>query len=714
MPSEVAVSAGPEALDRNALEQERRKLNLRLEEVSRLCESEMPPSVFYGELLRRLLESLAAPIGAVWLKTAQGNLQLQFQINLRDAGFEKTDESRAMHEELLRYALTQTPPKPFHLMPRTGLGSTDPSKPAPGNPTDFVLLVVPIVVNGVTAGLIEIGQGANRAANAIPGFLQYATLMADLAGRYQRNQNMASMAGQQQLWSQLEVFSRQIHGTLTPVDVAYVVANEGRRLVACDRVSVVLRQHGDIAVEAISGADVVEKRSNLVQLMRALTKEVMNWGEKLVFTGVKDDTLPPKVLTSLDNYLAESGSKLLVIQPLRDEREEKTNLPIRSAIIMECFDPPTDAQQLVARLDVVGRHCTSALYNAIEHRRIPMRWLWLPIVKFQEGLGGQKKAIMAAASAGVVLLVSVLILVPYPLKMEATGQLQPEVRRKIFPATEGIIREIRVGPGATIPENTNLGIMHDGQLEREIRGFRKEIQLAAADMVMYEQRASKGNESDKLQSHTEAEKTRILRDSKEKELLALLTRTNGDPVPQREGTFYLRAPFFNSTEASLVGEKRNWTVLSTNFKEDLTERAVKPTDELLRLGAVNGPWEIETKIPQQNIGHILKAYRDLNSEVLDVEFILRADSSRKFHGKLRRDRIGGEAMPLGNDQEHPDPMVTAFVTITKDDLEKLRKDNLLVSGTEIRAKVRCGNKPMGYSLFYGVWEFFYEKVVFFF
>ena len=71
-------------------------------------------------------------------------------------------------------------------------------------------------------------------------------------------------------------------------------------------------------------------------------------------------------------------------------------------------------------------------------------------------------------------------------------------------------------------------------------------------------------------------------------------------------------------------------------------------------------------------------------------------------------------MPLGNDQEHPDPMVTAFVTITKEDLDKLRKDNLLVSGTEIRAKVRCGNKPMGYSLFYGVWEFFYEKVVFFF
>jgi len=40
--------------------------------------------------------------------------------------------------------------------------------------------------------------------------------------------------------------------------------------------------------------------------------------------------------------------------------------------------------------------------------------------------------------------------------------------------------------------------------------------------------------------------------------------------------------------------------------------------------------------------------------------------------------------------------------------------NLLLTGTEVVAKVRCGDHAMGYSLFYGVWEFIYEKVVFFF
>ena len=39
---------------------------------------------------------------------------------------------------------------------------------------------------------------------------------------------------------------------------------------------------------------------------------------------------------------------------------------------------------------------------------------------------------------------------------------------------------------------------------------------------------------------------------------------------------------------------------------------------------------------------------------------------------------------------------------------------LLIAGTEVHAKVRCGNHALGYSLFYGVWEFLYEKVIFFF
>ncbi len=61
-------------------------------------------------------------------------------------------------------------------------------------------------------------------------------------------------------------------------------------------------------------------------------------------------------------------------------------------------------------------------------------------------------------------------------------------------------------------------------------------------------------------------------------------------------------------------------------------------------------------------------------------------------------------------------MVTAFVDVEDPSIapeDRLPEGNR-VAGTEVHAKVRCGYHAMGYSLFYGVWEFMYEKVVFFF
>src|SRR5262249_35646394 len=162
------------------------------------------------------------------------------------------------------------------------------------------------------------------------------------------------------------------HVSLNPTEVAYLVANEGRRLINCDRLSVAVRQDRKPKIEAISGADVVEKRSSLVQLQRTLAEKVAEWGERLTYKRTKDDGWQPPGWQALDAYRAESNSKLLVVQPLRDEREKDTHKPARATLILESFEPPPSPEQLLARLDVVARHATAALYNSVEHRRIPL------------------------------------------------------------------------------------------------------------------------------------------------------------------------------------------------------------------------------------------------------------------------------------------------------------------------------------------------------
>src|SRR3569623_384396 len=106
------MSAGPDPRPRQAqiLEQARHKLGLRLAEVARLCESGVPASTFYGEMLQRLLDSLTAVAGAVWVRTPQGNLQQQFQINVTQTGLDQSEAGRERHAALLRGAFPSGPP----------------------------------------------------------------------------------------------------------------------------------------------------------------------------------------------------------------------------------------------------------------------------------------------------------------------------------------------------------------------------------------------------------------------------------------------------------------------------------------------------------------------------------------------------------------------------------------------------------------------------
>jgi hypothetical protein len=670
---------------------------------------ELPAADYYAQFLQRVLAAFAAPAGAVWVRTPQGNLQLQYQVNMREVGLDRSEEARLTHDELLREAVMRA--QPGLLPPQSGLGQQTAGKPGAGNPTDYACLIVPVVVEKQVAGLIEVWQDPRHAADALRGYLQFLMRMAGYASAFVRNQQLRQMTGQQQLWAQLEAFARQIHSSLNPTEVAYLVANEGRRLVECDRVCVAVREGKRARVEAVSGADVVEKRSNLVRRMRLLFESVLLWGEKLVYSGTKDDTLPPRVLAALDAYLAESNSKLLAVVPLRDEREieSRSKRPPRSALMLESFEPPPSSDQLLARLEVVGRHAAPALYNAVEHRRIPMRFLWVPLAVLQEGLGGKARAILTGIGLGLVALLAVMVLVPYPLKMDANGQLLPIKRQYVYPPYPGRVVDFpnEVQPSARVAKGQEVVVMHSLELGAKIRGLQVEMNKAKREMEQLGQLAnSQEKAEDRATIERQLAEAQSVYTAKSRELVDLQQRTNASL--QDPGEFRLRSP--------LEG-----LVLSSDFREMLKNRFVKEEDPLLRIGYVAPKvpdlkdWEVELKIPQKHIGQVLAAYGGRQDVELDVDLLLVSAPTRTYRGKLARDKIASQATVDKNAHDEPEPMVLAKVRVAGSDIPagyRLPADERLLTGTEVHARVRCGNRAMGYSLFYGVWEFVYEKVIF--
>ena len=154
--------------------------------------------------------------------------------------------------------------------------------------------------------------------------------------------------------------------------------------------------------------------------------------------------------------------------------------------------------------------------------------------------------------------------------------------------------------------------------------------------------------------------------SKGEALEALIKSVDADRAADRAGFFFLKAPAFTNEQALRLNRKE-WTVLNSNFKEELTNVTVKPSDKLLWLGAKDGPWEIEMKIPQKHIGQVLQSFHGDHNKELDVDFLLRSDPARKFKGKLRLDKIAGEALSNKEDKDESEPVVLAYVRIDNDD-----------------------------------------------
>src|SRR5262249_29325152 len=154
--------------------------------------------------------------------------------------------------------------------------------------------------------------------------------------------------------------------------------------------------------------------------------------------------------------------------PLKDEREKESKKPPRSALLMECFETTTESPQLVSRLEVVGRHSVSALYNAAEYRRIPFRWVWLPMAKVQDGLGGKAKAIMFLSLLALVGVVALMCLVQYPLKMDNKGNLMPITNRYIYPGDVGTVEFVAdLKKHDVFPEEFDVVELYSTELEKE-------------------------------------------------------------------------------------------------------------------------------------------------------------------------------------------------------------------------------------------------------
>lgn len=683
-----------ETIDPGLLEQTKNQIRKLVAEIADLAESDIQPAEFYVEFLNRAIAAVAASGGAFWLLDGRGGLKLQHQLEFRLTGLLDGRARTQPHDALLGCMIQASQPQ---IIPP---GATVEGVPNAGNPTPFSLIIAPLTVDKQVVGLIEILMDPTRRAATQKSTLRFVSDLCDLAGNYLKNRQMRQMMSQQRLWNQLEGFTHQIHASLDLKEAAYAVANDGKRLVGCDRMSVAMKVGGRVMVEAVSGQEVVEQRANLIRELTRLCKVVIRSGEDLVYTG-NTEGFAPDIRDALELYVDESGSKAVVVTLLHKPESEpsKEKVPFGCLVAEQIGDEmaPTDAH---ARTEVVSRHASTALWNAREHDKIFL----LPLLKLIGSPWRFFRGRMLAKIVGVLLaivgVIAILAFVPWKLTIEGRGSLLPENRQITYAPYQGTVIDVPVSHGQVVREGDLLARLESKDLEKELKRLTAEEQKADTQATFLGQQLqnlkgkSGGREDEAVQLRGQ------LWDSK---ITAKAAREQVEIIRQQIESLVVHSP-----QAGIV---TTWEV-----KKNLLGRPVEIGQELVTVAATDGEWVLEVEVPDDDMGPILDAQSRLENQIkqgkksptarLSAYFVTATDPEHRYPGYVIR--IGSKAELV--ETKHVVKVTVGFSKEVQKDF--LTRNQALRPGAEVRARIDCGKARLAYVLLRDVVHVFYETVLF--
>ncbi len=524
---------------------------------------------------------------------------------------------------------------------------------------------------------------------------------------------MRQMMSQQRLWNQLEGFTHQIHGSLDLKETAYAVVNDGKRLVACDRLTVALKIGGRTMVEAVSGQEVVEQRSNLVRELTRLCKVVIRSGEDLVYTG-NTDGLAPDIRDALEMYVDESGSKVVVVTLLHKpeviespaDNKVKEKVPFGCLVAEQIGDElaPTDMH---ARTEVVSRHASTALFNAQEHHKIFLKPVFKALGSPWRMFRGRTLAKIAAVLAVVLAAIAAMAFVPCTLTIEGHGKLLPEARHKVYAPFAGIVGEVLVDHDAQVKKGDILAKLDSAELRKELN------RLIADNHKALSQMSSLEIQSQKLQSSQDnQEALQVRAQQAEARITAKSTKEQIDILNEQIESMTIRSP-------------QDGIITTWEAKKNLLGKPVEIGTELLNIAATDGDWILEVEVPDDDMGPILAAQSKLEKEIaegkkkvgtpLRAYFVPMTGPETLYEGYVVR--IAPNAEPIADAAEQYKNRYVVKVTIGFSDA--VRKDYLtrnqideMRPGAEVRARVDCGKTNLAYYLLRKPIQVFHESVLF--
>lgn len=469
-------------------------------------------------------------------------------------------------------------------------------------------------------------------------------------------------------------FTLHIHGSLDLLTTAERVANEARRLLDCDRVAVGVYRRRQATALAFSGQDRFDPRSNLVRRWESLATVVAATGEPLDVP--RDGDQAPQVEAALQSYLDEAHARRLVVVPLAVDEGD-----VVGVLTAEQIAPSRDGGDVaLGRVSLLAPHAASALANAARYDALPLRFLSVVPGALRAVTAARNLPKTAVCGGLLASILAVLTFLPWDFTVEAPGTLQPVVRRDVFATVDGTVEQIFVHSGDRVVRGDPLVALRSHELDFAEADLVKRINETEQELLNAERLYNQGR------TLTPDEQARLPAQIALLEQRRESLRREAVLLAEKRGRLRITSP--------LDGQVATWNVV-----ELLDQRPVRQGQVLMNLVAPDGDWEVEVRLPEDRLGSVVEAQRD-DKAALDVTFAAATEPGREYHGTIAD--VGPAAEPYGDEGN----VVRVRTAIDKRQLAELHP------GADVRVRIHCGSRSLGYVLFHDVWNFVQSRILF--
>lgn len=668
-----------------------------IQELTEKAQTEKDFDQFCDEVLTQVVKITGAHGALFWQVNGDQTPRLTHLAGSapNETARQVTSRDNAQHNKALMEVVTRQVPMGLTSESFTGTPNID--NPNAVRDESFLMLFSPVFSRKEQCcGTLELVQRGNISTKAQEGYLRFLSQISQLFQRWFEQQDLANLNNRTDRWNERMDFVNEVHGSIHFDEASYAIANESRRLLNCDRVSVGKWNGSKCKIKAISSQDKFDNRANVVRLLSNVATASVSADSPFWIIG-STEGIAPEVARKINEYLDEAHSRTLAVIPLKAKPPEVANLEMQSrkkkkakklgAIVLEYFDADVQEAHIEEDVKLIVNQSEISLENCASHSEIFMLPVWKRLGWLQKLLFQDHFAKTMTGLGALALLTLGLIFIPWELKMKVTGVMHPTIRQTIFSQTNGIVKEIMIGERAEVQPDQPL-------LKLENKDLEGQIITAKAELETIDLRISDG----------EAALSSRLVDERERNDIAMQV---GQFRQEKETLM---------TQLALLEEKKSYqtilspikgTVITSRLERRFNEFPVEPNFPLLEVADLDGDWQIELKIPQAKIGYIDAAFENNDDDTLEVEFKIGSNPNLNLKGVLLKPNVELRAVQT---EATGEPEIRAIVNIPPEQLEELTDE--LRSGVGATVKVYCGKHSSGFCCFYQVYDYLRTKLLF--